>query len=172
MHALFNTVRVEEITLNHKIHKPSFDKMVSMFQQVAESYYMTRNILKLDAVSEFTRVDASELQLLRGDQITAEKIQQRRRQAIELLKRNDDAGLHVIKIITKPTMDLETWVNILAEHEQRRHEYTPRELAASLTPYYLLRVATYLQNIHSTTDAIDEIEQTAILLADKLESPA
>lgn len=170
MHALFNGMQVEEITLKHKIHKPSFDKMVGMFQQVAESYFTTRNQLSLASGANFVREENSKLTLFPGKQIQAEKLRERIDVALVLFKANEENDLHISDLTEDNTISIEDWVHILAKHEQSREEYTPRELALSLTPFYILRVVTYLNTNEDPIKAVHEIAQTAILLRNNLGS--
>ena len=41
LHALCSGLKVTEIPLGKKVHKPSFNKMIPMFREVATSYYET-----------------------------------------------------------------------------------------------------------------------------------
>ncbi len=164
MHALCSGVRIKEIVLERKIHKPSFDKMVGMFQEVAESYFETRNNLSFYGSISFARQSGSKLSLLPGKSIPANKLKARRSAAIELLLANENNSLHISYMPDTYEISIEDWVDILIKHERSRQIYTPAELALSLTPFYLLRVLTYLNTSSNPEKAINQINQTAILL--------
>ncbi len=168
LQALFSDMRITEISLNRKIHKPSFDKMVGMFQQVAESYFETRNRLSLTNGTNFDRQYGNKLTLLTGEIILADKLNERRNTALELYEVNEVNGLHICDLPDNNDLGLTEWVEILASHEIHRRDYAPSELALSLTPFYLLRVITYLSTTKSPVSAVNQINQTAKLLKKRL----
>ena len=168
LQALFGDMRINEIELNRKIHKPSFDKMVGMFRQVAESYYETYENLALTNDSNFDRQKDNKLTLLTGRDIPKDMIKERRKTALELYTANEMNGLHICDLPENYNLGPEEWVEIVASHETNRRKYTPSQLAVSLTPFYLLRVITYFNTVKNPVDAVDQINQTAILLMNNL----
>lgn len=168
LQALYSNMQVREIVLDRKIHNPSFDKMVGMFQQVAESYYETRNRLSYESTSSFSREDNSNLSLLNGKAIKNDKLQKLLYTANEMNSANKKNGLQIYNIPDINHIYKEQWVDILSAHERCRDNYTPSELALSLTPFYLSRVMTYLNTNKAPSEAIDQINQTAVLLRNKL----
>lgn len=172
VHALNSGMHINEIVLDRKIHKPSFDKMVDMFKQVAESYFETRNNLSLNGNVIFTRQDGSKLSLLPGKTIEADRLTGRLSTAIELYLTNERNSLHISNMSETYEIGVEKWVNVLSSHEKNRDKYTPLELALSLTPFYLLRVVTYLNTSTNPEIAVEQINQTAILLRKNLRSTA
>lgn len=57
LHALCGGFKATEISLGKKLHKPSFDKMIPMFREVAASYYETAQELFHDRVIDSISLD-------------------------------------------------------------------------------------------------------------------
>ena len=170
LHALSSGMSVKEIVLDRKIHKPSFDKMVGMFQQVAESYFETRNNLSFDGSHAFKRQVGSKMSLLPGKSVQVNKLNARLNTAISLYRINENNSLHISDTPVSQMFNSEEWVNVLCSHEKSRMLYTPKELALSLTPFYLIHVVSYLKTKMTPEEAINQINLTAKLLRRNLRS--
>lgn len=160
INALFGGMKVREITLGNKLHKPSFDKMVRMFQEVAESYYAARKQISVNPPIDFRRDTNIQPSLLAGIPIDSARLNDRLSEALELFKKNKTAGLIIVEEPKSNLLDAEQWSHILAMHERELNNYAPKQLAESLTPFYLTRVVTYLRSISSTHEAKLEISKT------------
>jgi len=168
MHALFGGMKVHEISLGNKIHKPSFDKMVGMFQEVAESYYATRQQGINNTNINFSKDPHVKFSLLAGKPIDSDRVNDRLDTAIELFKKNKTNKLDIAGKPNSNQLSSKEWAHILAIHELKVSSYTPRQLAESLTPFYLTRVVTYLNTTSTTDEAELEITKTAKLLNKEL----
>lgn len=161
-------MRIREIALGSKIHKPSFDKMVVMFQEVAESYYATRQRIIIDTKVNFTRDTDIKLSLLAGKPIDSDRLNDRLNTALELFKKNKASGLSIAEKPNNNQLSAQEWAHILAIHELKINAYIPRQLAESLTPFFLTRVVTYLNTISTIEEAELQITKTAKLLNKEL----
>lgn len=169
MQALFNNMNVQEITLSYKIHKPSFNKMINMFYEVAESYYTTRLIINTGSKINFTQsANSHYTPLLNGQGISDKELTSRYNSALSLLKNNESSGLSIIGRLESKELSSDQWSHILAKHEQNMNKFKPSELAKSITPFYLLRVITYLRNTTNVREAEAEITRTTEQLNKKL----
>jgi len=161
-HALFGGFKVAEIELGKKLHKPSYDKMVGMFTEVAESYYAVRELVKPDKKVVFSGVVKSDLGLIAGAKIAQDKIEQRLQVAQDLFKINTNS---LPRIVCQPpkqmTLSSSDWAKVLLAHEKMLGIIAPSDLAKSLTPFYLVRSMTYLRDTDTPLQAAKEIELQA-----------
>lgn len=166
MHALLNGFSVEEIYLNKKIHKPSFDKMVGMFQEVAESYY---DFLTIDRLSQPVKFEGSVIKtrFLAADPIPENVIHQRINLAKNLYNQKNHRRTSD-KWPLDNMLNSRKWSIIIKSHKQLIGNIPSHEIARSILPFYLIRVATYLKKIQTINDAKTEINQQVKIIDEAL----
>jgi glycosyltransferase involved in cell wall biosynthesis len=169
MHALFHGFNVVEISLGKKIHKPSYEKMITIFEEEVTSYFEARKSIERYNSVNFTREEDKPFSLLLGNPLSREAIEERAEYARTLLIKNANAS-----ICTWPSslfeeqhgLDAQMWSNILAEHEKKRFIFAASALAKSLLPFYLLRVVTYLRQVNTPSDAETVLAYQTALIAE------
>lgn len=169
MHALFGGYKVVEISLDRKIHKPGYGKMLTIFEESATSYFVARNTIKAYRNVHFTREQSKPLVLLPGDPLPEREIAERARYARTLLTRNAHASLcpwqHFSQMESEG-IDASTWASILVAHEKQVGLTDGATIARSLLPYYLLRVTHYLREATAPDRAEQALAaQTALIAA-------
>ena len=168
MHALFDGFRVVEINLDRKIHKPSYGKMIRIFEEETTSYFQARNIIKDYSNMGFTKEGTKPLSLLQGDPIPDEEIEKRLRYAQALFVENTKNSVNTLPNFQLTSrLSASEWADILVEHEQRIGLTHTLTLAKSLTPFYLLRVTTYLKELKTTKQAQIELAYQASLISER-----
>ena len=166
MNALFNNMQVVEINLKRKIHKPSFDKMVNMFIEVAESYYQMRKKLSLKNDVRFKKANDNTPKLLTGRPINLKKLADLSDYAKSLLNSRKESLIKSHKYQSK--ISSVEWVEILLVHEANIDNFDSHYLAKSLLPYFLLRTVTYLSEITTPLEALTELRDQTIKLNKEL----
>ena len=170
MHALFHGFNVVEIGLGKKIHKPSYEKMITIFEEEVTSYFDARkNIGRYNSVN-FTREEDRPFSLLQGDPLSIEVIEARAAYAKTLLMENADTSICVWPrslLEGQCGLDVHMWSNVLAEHEKKRFRFAASALAKSLLPFYLLRVVAYLREVNTARDAEMALAYQTALIAER-----
>src|SRR3989344_670860 len=175
-HAVGANFRVEEVFLGRKIHKPSFDKIIPMFQQVAATmifvlsqYIDRRDTSKPAIVSDSKQRTDSFIQKLDQEKITFVKnyaIQNLRQLPTENAQKY--LGLSSKKI--QSIMEIQTltsgteWVEILNSlsdyiANNSINDRGSTEIAKTLSPFFFLRVLAYFEELeqnkkHKNIDAL------------------
>lgn len=157
---------IAEVSLAQKLHKPSFPKILQIFQEEAASYFFVRQhqkIRKARFISSMYTVGFLDSEPVDKD-ILNNKIQE----ATSLL--NDSADLmNIAQVYTeKEFISEEEWAQILGWHEKNITNYSATALADSLTPYYLLRAVTYLKSVENPDQAEALIESQAETIVNHL----
>ncbi len=170
LQAIFKKMNVMEVELGKKIHKPSFNKMINIFKEVATSYYDFRKSVDIKISDQFFVTTVNNINLLKSKPLINQDIEDRERTAIKLLNHNIRNGIQIINSSTLDySIDINTWVNIILKHEESIDHYTSEELSDSITPYYLLRVITFLKEKNDPQKTEKIIRQTAQSLLTGLE---
>lgn len=156
LHAMCNHFKITEISLGRKIHSPSFDKMVPMFQEVASSYYETSRELALSAKGGVQLNVQEAPRLIQIGQLNSAAISERKIEALSIYHANDSI-LHDKRMSIDTEVTKELWAEVLLRHEMHIYDVAPGKLAASILPWYLMRVVNYLENCKSSGEAILEI---------------
>lgn len=159
-HAIGANFKINEVYLGRKIHKPSFDKIIPMFQQVAATmifvlpqYKDQRNISKLStAIESRQRIDS----FIRKPDTT--KIAALKKYAFQGLQQLPTANiqkyfgldLEMIEAVkkSKSLISEDDWVKILANLSNyiTTHSMDDRsaiEIAKTLSHFFFLRVLAY-----------------------------
>ncbi|USZ70010.1 glycosyltransferase (plasmid) [Halorussus salilacus] len=171
--ALENDLNVKESSLGKKIHKPSFGKMVPMFREIAATTFFllsrgdhtgtTRSIEGINnssAIADYV------------DKPSQEAVEERLDTAVGLLTElsgEDATDCEPISTgfvknkIQQQCLTREMWCDILGQflrYIDGRSVSTEEanRLAEVITPFYLLRVLTYFENIEGKSKAEVEIE--------------
>ena len=166
LHAIYGPFLVKEIALPKKLHKPSFPKMVKMFEEVATSYYTT--IKQLRDTAPRSTIVALEIMddLTTASPLKASDIEDRIQQAIEIGETVDSVISTKLPTASR-TVSAAQWVKVLAEHEAKISDLNPHLIAQSILPWYLLRSTTYLNSVTDPASAEHEINtQFSMLVED------
>ncbi len=164
LHALGGGFRVHEVNLGRKIHKPSFSKIIPMFQQVASTmiyllgdYKNQKKIIekgdrkiKRRVCIDYLSRKPQETEISTLYQFATERLHELPEKKIEeyLGVRLKDFKITSKKILVSQ----KKWVKILAFliefiQEHKIDEQESREIASFLLPFFLLRVLTYFEEI-------------------------
>lgn len=172
MHALgAGTLRTTEVALGKKLHKPSFPKIVPMFQQVFVSTMLILKQYKSGQQSHATQFVSTSGSLGIADGGSFTHKAQLDNIRVEMLKEITDrittyqnlVGLEnteqIIKHMGRITVHL--WASIISKITKQviadtTDEHTVRELSLTTTPLYLLRTITYMLESEHETPAIVE----------------
>lgn len=150
---------ITEIDLDTKIHKPSFPKMTTIFQQETASYFSVRE-KRLQPQATFISNNITS-DFLEAEKIHPSILEARFHEARELY---NAYNLHLSgtgRYFHEGILSLEDWVTTLCLHEAEIGKVDAETLAWSLTPFYLLRVVTYLRQTTNVNQAYDLIERQA-----------
>jgi len=163
-HALGGNFRIKEEYLGRKIHKPSFNKIIPMFQQVAATtlfvlskYKDKVNVLKLDTkIEDKQRTDS----FVRKPEHT--KIENLKKHAIQSLQKlpfkntQKYLGLNLEKVKeiqkSESIISGNEWVKILANVskyivEHKIGDKMANDIAATISPFFFLRVIAYFEEL-------------------------
>jgi len=163
-HAVGANFKIQEAYLGRKIHKPSFDKIVPMFQQVATTmlfvlsqYTKQKNTLKSGAVIESKkRIDSF---VRKPDQTKIVSLKKYALQNLgQLSSRIIDKYLGLsfekVKLMQKAQSLIsgDEWVKILAHLSNYivRHSVDNKEaerITVTLSPFFFLRVLSYFEEL-------------------------
>lgn len=160
LHALYGSFNVAEVALKKKLHKPSFDKMIPMFVEVAASYYATIGLLRDTATRDtHPAMTRSVSELIATTAIPQEKIAERRMVAEGLYYENKmNSCVPELDELFSNDVDTLTWACVLIAHEKSISVVEPKVLARSILPWYLKRVVSYLETNSSPSSATKEID--------------
>lgn len=161
LHALYGSFNVVEVLLDRKVHKPSFDKMIPMFVEVAASYYMTTKLLSGLAVNNLQLTTAKEApQLITTSAISPEKITERLAVARAIFEENKvHSCVPELERLFADTVDTNVWARVLIAHESQIEKNDSLVLARSILPWYLMRVVNYLRTNDTASSAASEIDR-------------
>ncbi len=162
LNALENDLNIKEVPLGEKRHKPSFGKMVPMFEQIAATtcFVLSRRNHTGTARS-IDGIDNSNAIGEYVDKPSPEAVEQRRETALELLTRlaaKDESYTEPISMdsiknkIQQERLESQEWCEVLGSlleyvDERRISSEEANRLAEVITPFYLLRVLTYFDEI-------------------------
>lgn len=161
LHALYGSFTVVEVLLSKKVHKPSFDKMIPMFTEVAASYYATMRLLRDIHAGKvnLTTIEHTP-ELIATTPLALEKITERRLVAREIYDENrEDSCVPELDALFYDDVGFTQWAQILAAHELKITTVDAMVLAQSILPWYLSRVTCYLQTNKTPLQAAREIDE-------------
>jgi len=191
-HAIGGGFKIKEVFLGRKIHKPSFDKIVPMFQQVAASTLYTINKYK-NNYQHFNKVKKKILLKNQKwvDEFVSrpnkEKVSNIRKYALNVLsklpekeiKRYINTSEEDIKGILrgKLKVNIQLWVNILKSiidyiSNHAISEKIVERISKIVLPFFLLRVVCYFEEIDKGIPGIAEkIVQNQVIQLSKTSEP-
>ena len=163
-HAVGANFKIEEVYLGRKIHKPSFDKIIPMFQQVAATmifvlsqYKNRRNISKLGtAIKSQRRIDSF---VKKPNQAKIASFKKHALQSLQQLPSGDIdkyLGLSFEKVKSireaQSLISEGEWVKILANLSNYivKHSVGDKDaerIATMLSPFFFLRVLAYFEEL-------------------------
>lgn len=171
-HALGGNFRVKEAYLGRKIHKPSFAKVIPMFQQVAATmpfilpkYKSEYNVSKPSAETrEKQRIDffirkpePAKVAILK--KYAFQNLQQL---PVENIQKYSGLNLEKIKEIqkSKSLISENEWLNILASMSKYIAKHTvsdkrATDIAVAISPFFFLRVLTYFNDLEKMKNQKD-----------------
>lgn len=161
LHALYGSFNVTEVLLSKKVHKPSFDKMIPMFTEVAASYYATMHLLQ-DTHEGRVHLKTIEhtTELISTIPLSTEKIAERRVVAQKIYDESkENSCVPELDVMFYNEVGFTQWAQILVAHELKIATVEPLVLARSILPWYLLRVVYYLQTNKTPLHATHEIDK-------------
>jgi hypothetical protein len=160
--ALYFDIRISEVILEQKLHKPSFSKMVLIFQEEASAFYFVRQHAS-DIRAQF--VDpAKDVPFLDAIPISDDDINIRLHEARALYSNSKNLISDRLKFFKRQFISEHEWADIIAQHEELIHTYPAEKLSESLTPYYLLRCVSYLRTVHDPLDAQKVVTEQADII--------
>lgn len=163
LHALCSGLKVTEIPLGKKVHKPSFNKMIPMFREVATSYYETvQELLTSKAKHNLSLDQVDAPVLIQAEPISADAIAERKFEAMNIYA-NTPSLIDTIPLSSSDRVTKELWVDVLMRHEHMVGQTSSYRIAESILPWYLMRVVTYLDDNDNAKAATDEIQQQSDL---------
>lgn len=165
MEALFNDFKVQEVSMDRKIHNPSFDKMIPMFVEVATSFLETKNRLDLNKPRLVNIHKIHQTELLQGGSLSKTQLLARKQEAQALYRANKTPALYPH---FPDLLSAENWAEILAEFDRQSKNYETSKLAQVLLPFFLLRTVTYLEQCSNVTLATEEIVRQGNLVKEAL----
>ncbi len=154
---------ISEVPLAQKLHKPSFPKMVQIFQEEAASYYFVRQNQK--GVRAKFISSADNVGFLDSDPISEDDLGERLDEARRLQNSSTNLVGNGESYFQEGFISGEEWAQILGWHEKNIEKYSANDLAKSLTPYYLLRAVSYLKSVKNPeqAEALIESQTEAIM---------
>lgn len=183
-HALGGCFRIKEEYLGRKIHKPSFDKIIPMFQQVAAtmffvlSKYKNKNsVFKLGATTKHkARIDS----FIRKPELTKiETLKQYVAQELQKLPKKDIQkylGLDISEITRIQHSELliseNEWIEILFHiskyiQSNKMSEKIAVTIASTISPFFFLRTLKYFEELNEITNKND-VDKLIFRQAEKL----
>ena len=159
LHALCGSFNAAEIPLGKKLHKPSFGKMISMFREVATSYYETACELLNNKIALNISLDQTDApKLIDVEPLTAGAIVDRKLEAMNLYASATNL-LPTMTLDASTRVTKELWIDALIAHERMLGKVESHGIAESILPWYLMRVVTYLEDNMAAEKATDEVQQ-------------
>lgn len=171
-HALGGNFRIKEVHLGRKIHKPSFAKIIPMFQQVAATtlfilpkYKNEYNVSRLSAeIGDKQRIDSfirkpepAKLAILKKN-----AFQNLQQLSVENIQKYLGLNLEEIKKIQKSKSPIseDAWVNILARMSKyiAKHTISDKraiDIATTISPFFFLRVLSYFNDLEKIKNQKD-----------------
>jgi glucosylglycerate synthase len=157
---------IREVMLDKKLHKPSFGKMVTIFQETAAAYFA---VLEHGIAVKAKYVDTPQrANLLASSPIPQDQLTARLTEARKLYRRHSIGVVRADEAFKNGALSTEGWVNALAVHHQHIGRLSADRLAWSLTPFYLLRSITYLKSVTTPADAATLIDSQADIIQQTL----
>lgn len=173
-HALGGNFKIREVYLDRKIHKPSFSKIIPMFQQVAttmlfvlpkyknrisNSHIETKDGQRID---DFIRKpDAARIAFLKEHAF--QNLQQLPKKNIQEYLGLSSQRITEIKK-AKSLIYEKDWVDMLAEvsryiYNHAVNDKVATDIALTIAPFFFLRVLAYFNDLEKTKDqnSIDEL---------------
>lgn len=186
IHALGGDFRVKEQYLGRKVHKPSFDKIIPMFQQVASTMFFVLSKYKnkdstprfSDTAKHKTRIDSF---IRKPELIKIETLKHYATQELQKLsKRNiqNYLGLNILETTRIQNSELlvteNEWVRILSHvlkyiHSNKINEKRAITIASTISPFFFLRTLKYFEELNETTNKND-INKLIFRQAERLRS--
>ena len=166
-HAVGGDFQIKEVYLERKIHKPSFDKIVPMFQQVAATmifvlpqYKNKRDVSTLDSViARYRRIDSfiRKPDPQKTSALRKYIFQSLKQPPTKNIKKYFSLGLKKIETFkkSKSLISQDEWIKILANLSSyiTKHPITDKgatEIARTLSPFFFLRVLAYFKELEKT----------------------
>lgn len=163
-HALGGNFRINEVYLGRKIHKPSFSKIIPMFQQVAATmmfilpkYKDEYSISKPSAeIGDKQRIDSFIRKPEPAKIAILKKYAFQNLQQLPMKNIQEYLGLNLeeIKEIqkSKSLISENEWVNILARMSKYIAKHTmsdkrATDIATTISPFFFLRVLSYFNDL-------------------------
>ncbi len=163
INAIGGGFKVKEVHLGEKIHKPSFGKMVPMFQQMCATALFSLNFYKNQ---KFPENNGRNLKIgisKRGTKPSSKSINDRKRiirNQLEVLIKEPEGGLVplkrkiLLKILKNNFIDKIMWVELLNDFltyiiRNNVNATEASRLSRIITPLFLLRVLTYFKEIEN-----------------------
>ena len=163
-HAVGANFKIEEVYLGRKIHKPSFDKIVPMFRQVAATmifvlsqYKSKRDIFKSSvAIKSKQRIDSF---IRKPDQSNITSLKKHALQKLQQLpyrsiRKYLGLSLEKIESIRKveSLISEDEWAKILVNLsdyiiKRSMSDANATEIATTLSPFFFLRVISYFEEL-------------------------
>jgi len=183
-HALGGNFRIKEEYLGRKIHKPSFDKIIPMFQQVAATilFVLSKYKDKISISKPNTEIGDEQ----RTDSFIRKpehaKIENLKKHAFQSLQKlpvkniQKYLGLNSEKVKevqkSESLISEKEWVKILANVskyivEHKINNKMADNIAATISPFFFLRVLAYFKELDKTKDQKD-IDTLIFRQAEKL----
>lgn len=159
--ALKYASRICSIELNEKLHKPSFGKMVKMFEEVADSMFYYLNKYKIITNNPLVLSNSNVISILTNSEpISSDKIKLREIEALNLISSSTEIvelSKYYIVATKLKFIDKNTWLEILDVITNVVYKYDASILAKAILPLYLFRVLGYFKEIDNLNS--EEIEQ-------------
>ena len=163
LHAMYGDFRLTEVELGRKIHNPSFNKMIPMFHEVAASYYETIRYFANKPILGRQRLISGASRLIETGRMSHAAIAKRKEEALVTYIAGKtvipDCHLQESMQVTK-----ELWTRIIISHEKEIFATDSEQLAASIVPWFLMRVTHYLENFQTATRAAQEIDDQFLMI--------
>ena len=183
-HALGGGFKIKEEYLGRKIHKPSFEKIIPMFQQVAATMFFVLpkyknkdSASKLGATAKHkARIDS----FIRKPELTKiETLKQYATQGLQKLPKRDTQkylGLDISEVTRIQNSELliseNEWARILSHvsnciQSNKISEKMAINMASTISPFFFLRTLRYFEELNEMTNKND-IDKLIFRQAEKL----
>jgi hypothetical protein len=176
----FNSVlkgfKIKQIKIGQKLHKPSFPKIVPMFEQVASTTFRLINGNRKEITKNFNSKKNNLKKYKIIDEkfirpISSERVQEVKKLAICQIKKYPPPDFINKNLYKSESLNSLDWINILSEYLSylllnNLNIKQIDDLAKSITSLYLFRVFGYFKEINGLSPvSIDELllEQKNIL---------
>lgn len=171
-HAVGANFKIKEVYLGRKIHKPSFDKIIPMFQQVAATMLFV--LPKYKGKHDISRLNIEMREKQRTDSFIRKPepakvailkkyaFQNLQRLPVKNIQKYFGLNLEEIKTIQKSKSPISEneWMKILANVSKYivKHKISDKkatEIAITISPFFFLRVLAYFKELDKTKDKKD-----------------